>query len=117
MSQYSLDTLTQQKYLDKYENNILREFDDYWFENYLRVGSGIKDVKQLKHSLRLANVLDTENCTLINYIQDKIDGHLEDCGSKRKQFTDSIIQYNVIKPTTPPAEVATECCDWNSIEW
>ena len=72
MSQYNLDTLTQENYKDEYENTLLRDFDAYYFDKYFKIGEGIKDKKQLKYALRLAETLETENCSLINYIQDKI---------------------------------------------
>jgi hypothetical protein len=115
MSQYSLDTLTRETYLNKYEKQILNDFDSYYFDTYFKIGGGIKDKKQWRHAKRLANTLDTENCTLINYIQDKIEGLLE-CKKKNRTFSETIIQHNVITPTAI-IDTIDECCDWKAIKW
>ena len=113
MSQYSLDTLTRETYLNNYEQRMLNDFDSYYFDTYFRIGGGIKDKKQWRHAKRLANTLDTENCTLINYIQDKIEGKFEKKPKKKKKLTDYFINTNVEEIT----DEVNQCCDWNSIEW
>lgn len=122
MSAYSLEILNHEKYLSKYEDDLLCEFDKHWYKTYFKIGKGVEDFKKLKHSFRLQKVLETESCTLINYVQDKIDGYLG-CTKKRKQKYTYTETYAQAKKSCPSGTNVTgylsDCASlpWCEVEW
>jgi hypothetical protein len=94
MSSYSLNILNSEKYSREVEEVIIYSFDDYIYKEHFRVGQGIKDVSELKHSLIMKRILCSDNCDIINYIQDKIEGKLENCvKNKKKKITNTLFNF------------------------
>jgi len=58
MSAFSLDKLTRHKYIQEFEDNILYNFDNYFYHKNFRVGGGIKDEKELKHNIIFYKLLN-----------------------------------------------------------
>lgn len=94
MSSYSLQILNSEKYSQEFEENILYSFDNYIYKKHFRVGEGIKDEKELKHNLIFSRILCEDNCEIINYIQDKIMGKLEDCTKNKKNISQTLIKFS-----------------------
>jgi hypothetical protein len=110
MSAYSLEILDSEKYSRDFQENILYSFDSYIYKEHFRVGEGIKDDKELKHSLIFSRILCTDNCEISNYIQDKIEGKLESCNKKKKKKLISSI-FNFCQQESCSAD------EFSSVAW
>ena len=120
MSTISLEILNAEKYREEFEDIILYNYENYMMQKRLRVGNGIIDQGELKHSLLFYRALCTDNCDLIDYISDKINGYLEKVGKKKKQKITEIIttaQQEVCSPQYKVDAFITDCCSWDAIQW
>jgi hypothetical protein len=121
MSTKSINTLTRETYLEKAEDNLLRMSDAYFYKKKFLIGEGIDEDKQ-DFYMQNYRFLCTDNCEMNNFIQDKIEGKLEECGRKpkEKQTIHDILklakQYLETQSCTLD-EAITECCAWSEIEW
>jgi len=75
MSAFSLDKLTRHKYIQEFEDNILYNFDNYFYHKNFRVGGGIKDEKELKHNIIFYKLLNIDVCQNIDYIKAHLEGY------------------------------------------
>lgn len=85
MSTYSLDILDSEKYQKEFEDNIIYSFEQYIYKEHFRLGNGIENEDELKHNLILSRLLCEDNCEIVNYIQDKLEGKLEIPPKKKKR--------------------------------
>jgi len=120
MSTISLEILNAEKYREEFEDNIIYNYENYIMRKRFRVGEGIKDQDELKHSLLFYRALCTDNCDLVDYISDKINGFLEKKAGKRKQKINEIIttaEQEVCSPQYKVDAFITDCCAWDAVEW
>lgn len=117
MSSYSLDILDSKKYHREFEENILYSFDQYIYKRNFRLGEGIKNEDELKHNLIFYRILCEDNCEIVNYIQDKIEGKLDKKIKRKKRRKLS---------ETVKLCAEQECCSeeevipkifWNNVSW
>lgn len=85
MSNYSLEILNREIYLEEFEDLIIYNFDNYFMREHFKVGKGIEDTEELEHALLFQRILCTDNCTILNYVKDKIEGKLEKNTKSRKK--------------------------------
>ena len=85
MSTYSLNILDSEKYQKEFEDNIIYSFEQYIYKEHFRLGNGIENEDELKHNLILSRILCEDNCEIVNYIQDKLEGKLEISPKKKKR--------------------------------
>jgi len=83
MSQYSLQLLNAEKYLEEFEDIIIYNFENYLMQKRFRVGNGVENQDELNHALIFSDILCTDNCVLTKYIQDSIDGKLQNSPKKK----------------------------------
>lgn len=114
MSNYSLGILNREKYLEEFEDLILYNFDNFFMREHFKVGDGIEDNEELEHALLFHRILCTDNCTILNYVRDKIEGKLEH-KSKRKKLGELIKILGQQEDTTE--EDALAFMHWESISW
>ena len=85
MSNYSLEILNKDTYVKEFEDLILYNFDNYFMQKHFKVGRGIEDNEELEHAILFHRVLCTDNCTILNYVKDKIEGKLDKKINHRKR--------------------------------
>lgn len=85
MSTYSLNILDSKKYQKEFQENIIYSFEQYIYKEHFRLGNGIGNEDELKHNLILSRILCEDNCEIVNYIQDKLEGKLELSPKKKKR--------------------------------
>lgn len=112
MSTYSLEILDAEKYQKEFEENIIYSFEQYIYKEHFRLGNGIENEDELKHNLILSRILCEDNCEIVNYIQDKLEGKLK-IPPKKKKISELLKcyteQYNCSNE-----EVITSCYWKNS---
>lgn len=117
MSTYSLELLDSDKYLEEFEENILNSFDAFYKREYFRIGDGVEDINRLKHDLVFYRILQEDNCDIVNYIQDKIEGKLENCNKKkkRKRISESLEDFQ--RENNCEQNEALQEIFWTNVEW
>lgn len=81
MSAYSLENQSALNYYKKHRQILLDMSDKEYIYTYFLVGEKINK-KEQRFSLTMKELLCTENCELINYINDKLNGKFERKPSK-----------------------------------
>ena len=76
MSVYNLEDQTALKYYKKHKEYLLDISNKEYINKYFLVGEKINK-KEQQFSLIMTELLCTENCEIINYINDKLNGRLE----------------------------------------
>lgn len=76
MSVYSLNIQSASNYYNIHLKNILDLSKKEYIRKYFRVGEKINEEEQM-FSIIMTEFLCTNNCELLNYINDKLDGKLE----------------------------------------
>lgn len=85
MSLYSLENQTSFNYYVKHRVNLLYLSDREYANKYFLIGEKIDNKEQMFSQVML-ELLCTENCELINYINDKLNGKLPtECKPIKKQ--------------------------------
>lgn len=106
MGAFSLNTLDREKYFEEFEDKILHDYENWIMQTRFKVGQGVKNEMELEHNLLFHRILCTDNCEIIDYVKDKLNGKLEDCGKKIKnkslrELTKALAEYS---------ECEDECC-------
>jgi len=121
MSVYNLDIQSQNRYYNSAQEKIKEEFKKYYFNKNFKVGEGIKDFDEVKYAITMSNILCTDNCEIINYVQDKLDGLLENCGIKKKNRnffeTIQLTEQNCCNQSTPLPIVVDAQMKWSEVTW
>src|SRR3990170_6811230 len=81
MSTESLRTVTRERYLQEAEESLLIMSDAYFYKKKFLLGEGV-DRDKLNFTMQNHRFLCTEDCKMINLIQDKIEGKLEEVCKK-----------------------------------
>lgn len=112
MSVYSLNTQSASNYYDKHLKNILDLSKKEYTRKYFRVGEKIDEEEQMFSSI-MTEFLCTDNCELLNYINDKLEGKLEP-KVRSLEMVDvdngGNITYNI-------TQVIRESAKWNEVDW
>jgi predicted acetyltransferase len=112
MSYYNLYNQTALNYYVKHRQRLLDLSDKEYIYNHFLVGEKINKNEQ-KFSLVMKELLCTDNCELINYINDKLSGKLEPKLRHLKTVTKTNgghITYNV-------TQVIRENFNWSDTSW
>src|SRR3990170_4015029 len=116
MSTKSINTLTRETYLKEAEENLLRMSDAYFYKNKFLMGEGVDEDKQ-DFYMQSHRYLCTDSCTMTQFIQDKIEGKLEECGKKPKdkQTIHDILRFVSSESSkSKPKNVGTKVKDTES---
>ena len=112
MSLYNLYNQTALNYYAKHRQRLLDLSDKEYIYDYFLVGEKINK-KEQKFSLVMKELLCTENCELINYINDKLSGKLAPTTRHLEEVTKTNgghITYNV-------TQVIKEQKTWDDASW
>lgn len=122
MSTQSINTITRERYQQEAEESLLRMSDLYYYKSKFLIGEGV-DRDRLNFTMQNHRYLCTEECKMINLIQDKIEGKLEDINKKptTKQKVSEILKLvnQHLKTNDCSIDEAIECCDfnWSETSW
>lgn len=121
MSTQSLNTITRERYRQEAEESLLRMSDAYFYKKKFMLGEGV-DRDKLNFTMQNHRFLCTEDCKMINLIQDKIEGKLQEIGKKKttKQRVSEILKLVNQHMKTNDCEIdeaVENCCDWKNISW
>lgn len=75
MSLYNLENNSAFNYYVKHRTNLLHLSDKEYINTYFLIGEKV-NIKEQMFSQVMLELLCTENCELINYINDKLNGKL-----------------------------------------
>lgn len=112
MSLYSLENNSALNYYKKHSERILDLSTKEYINTYFLVGEKINK-KEQQFSLIMKELLCTENCEIINYINDKLEGRLEHNGNHLEVVNVSNgghITYNV-------TQVLEQEATWENTNW
>lgn len=121
MSTQSILDLNREIYLDKAEKNLLQMSDAYFFKKRFLMGEGADEDKVDFYS-QMYRLLCTDNCEMKDFIQNKIEGKLEECGIKpspQQKMSEILMlakQYLETQDCTLE-EAVSNCCEWENISW
>lgn len=110
--QQNLLNLSQENYFDVHEEFLLKQADSYYLTKKFGIGEEInKD--RLRHSLLFYNILCTDECELIDWVNKKITGQIDGYRTTIKREALYGAQININNLTT----AVDEHCEWSKIEW
>jgi len=118
MSAQNILYLNREVYLEKAEKNLLQMSDAYFFDKHFKIGEGVNEDK-MSFYYKMHRLLCTDDCEMIEFIQDKIEGKLEEsCGIKRKpkQTISEVMKIAEEHFEDKCCEVISDC-GWNLKEW
>lgn len=110
MSVYNLEDQTALKYYKKHREYLLNISDKEHIKTYFLVGEKINKKRQ-QFSLVMTELLCTENCEVINYLNEKLNGKLE---KRRIQNLDLVEQTNGGNITYNITQVIKEEATWEN---
>ena len=93
MSGYSLEILNREIYEDNFEDELIYNLENYFYHLNFRIGKGIEDIDELKHTRYMYKIMHIDNCEIINYISDKIRGTLPCEKKKSKSLAELMHKY------------------------
>lgn len=121
MSTKNIKYVDRDSYLEKSESMLLSLSDAYFNKKRFLLGEGADKDKVIFY-LQMNKSLCTKNCEMIEFIQDKIDGKLQDCGVKIKKlqtfsnYLEAIVEHLTSKFLSKE-DVISECCGWEEASW
>lgn len=112
MGQESLETLSIDKYLSKWEVELKEEIDKEYLKEHFMIGCGGNRNKIRFYQLYLKTFC-TDNCELSNWIWKKINGFFEDPSINHEGKVTSL-RYQPVQNIT---NIYGEFSDWKKVEW
>ena len=112
MSLYNLYNQTALNYYTKHRQRLLDLSDKEYIYDYFLVGEKINK-KEQKFSLVMKELLCTENCELINYVNDKLSGSSE----KKIRHLEGVTKTNGGHITYNVTQVIREDFNWSDTSW
>ena len=114
MSLYNLQEQTALKYYLDNREKLLSMSNKEYAHAYFLVGKKVNKQEQRFYTI-MNELLCTENCELINYINDKINDRLDISENGVLQITPSNVRSpNIIYNIT---QVIKEEMEWESVQW
>jgi len=121
MSTQSILEQSKQRYFNETDENLLRLNTSYFAHKNFLLGES-PDRDKIKHYMLFHRILCTNNCEITNYIQDKIEGKLEEKERKPKAIkrVSEILRLaqQYLKDQDCTLEEALECSvSWSEASW
>lgn len=120
MSTQSILERDKEHFSEKFEKHILWNADHYYMDKYFKVGGGMNYNEAMYYS-KLGSIICTDNCHLVNWIEKKIAGKLEEsCGVKKQKRTLQELLQLAKKHMCCDSETEALCecvSSWKSVEW
>lgn len=117
MSVQSILEISRERYLQEAEERLLQMSDAYFFKKKFLLGDGV-DRDKLNHTMQNHRFLCTDNCEMIKFIKDKIEGNLEPAkrktGVKRLQ---DLLQQIKHEFNCTDQEALEQVMHWQEVEW
>ena len=118
-STQSILELSRERYADENEDTLLQMSDAYFYSKYYMVGKKT-DSDRIQHTLLFHRILNNCECPIVNFIENKLHGKLEECTGKKsaKKRVSKILRE--LKEHTGKDE---QCCleeakvVWSISEW
>jgi hypothetical protein len=116
-STQSILELNRERYLHEAEQELLQMSDAYFYKVNFLLGEGV-DRDKMNFSLQAEQYLNTEECEMLQFISDKIEGKLEPNKKKtsKRRLHELLEQFRNDFGCTD-AEVLEACCNWETLEW
>jgi hypothetical protein len=96
MSTQSLNKLSAGRYYKDFENKLKIISDTHFYKKHFLIDCDKTDVCEARQALLMYSFLDTQNCEVLNHIQDTIDGKEIKRKVKVQKITDRVDESNVI---------------------
>ena len=84
MSTQSILLKDKAHYAKEFEKQILWNADRYYMHRFYRLGEDMNFNEAMYYS-KMGSFICTKNCELIDWIKNKLEGKLENCGKKTKE--------------------------------
>jgi hypothetical protein len=110
--QQNLLNLTQENYYDNFETAILKQADLHYLVKKFGIGEDI-DRDRLRHDQMFYNILCTDECELIDWVNKKITGQINKCDTSIKVKN----IFGEFPNISNISDSADEQCEWSTIEW
>jgi len=109
----------QQNNIESYQikfDNLLKYFaNKSWLYEHYRVGGEENPIK-IAHALLLSRVMCSNDCSVINFINDKINGKI-DKSCHKKPLSDKVKEYKKECGYNPTdSEIINACCNTSDIK-
>ena len=82
-STQSILELSRERYADENEDTLLQMSDAYFYSKYYMVGKKT-DSDRIQHTLLFHRILNNCECPIVNFIENKLHGKLEEKGIDTK---------------------------------
>jgi hypothetical protein len=120
MGTQSILVKNEKSYAKDFEHKLLKYSDDFFIKKNFLMGNGV-DIDKLRHAMVFNRLLSAPSCKLIDFINDKISGKLDEVTKtkrKKRVLTESLLSIlrEEIKDHTD-SEILNDCCGWDSVEW
>ena len=119
MASYNINTITQQSLFLDSKKRVQSLFKDEMYFNHFRLGSPPKSNEVLFYT-NLYRITQSCECEIVNYIQDKLEGHLEECHKikkKKSPLHDIIEIFNRKECKGDTNDNVESIMHWTEVEW
>ena len=116
MSTQSILEISRERYREEAEETLLQFSDKYFYDKHFKLGCGI-DRDKILHYMIIDRSLCTNNCELINYVEDKIAGRLEDTVRKSRQTRLQELIQKLAKQNKQIEDEIEQKVFWSDTQW
>lgn len=116
-STQSILELNRERYLEDAERQLLVMSDAYFLKEKFLLGEGV-DRDKMTFALQAQSYLCTDECEMLQFIADKIEGKLEPNKKKsRKRKLQELLEQFRNDFGCTDEEVLEAACHWEAMEW
>lgn len=117
MSIQQIEYLSPQKYARDLEASIMNQSDAYFNRKHYILGNGA-DKKEIQKALIYSEIMCSQECDIIRFIEDSIQGKLEQCGKRCKsnRLEDLLRHYKKEIKNCSDKKIINDCCQ-GEINW
>lgn len=104
---------------DYFERRLLDLGDNLMMNKRFMIGEAV-DRGEINFVKSFYKLLCTNNCELIDYVNKKIRGKLQECDviiDKKPKISDLFKIYQQQVKDCDITEITGDCCNWEQIEW
>ena len=118
MSTQSILELNKDTYFNKVEDRLLCLSDKYFYKKKFLLGEGVSR-DELRFTMNFHRILNSKECSIYDFVKNKIKGKLEECGVEvSNDFQKNIYHYSEVLNCTEQEVINTVCKNiWANAEW
>lgn len=118
MSSQSILELNKDTYFKKTEDRLLCLSDSYFYKRKFLLGEGVNR-DELSFTMNFHRILDSKECSIYNFVKDKIKCKLEQCElTVSNNFQQNLDKYSKKLKCTEQETINTVCENiWANAEW